>query len=91
MCSRNHAVFLVIDRFNPKEQQYKLQFQVHTSRFDFVFLIQVCHDGDYPFEYLESYDDHCGWGFDTDQVWAVRWERLDGTDCLSSGKHMLNG
>ncbi|KAK7717149.1 hypothetical protein SLS63_010768 [Diaporthe eres] len=92
VCSRNSAVFLVIDRFNPKEQQHKLQLQVHTRGFDFLdFLIQICHYGDYTFHYLACYDNHCGWGFDTDQVWSMRWEWLDRTNCLSSGEHMLNG
>lgn len=90
--SRNRAIFLVIDRNIPEEQQHKLQFQVHTRDFHFfIFLIQICHDGDYPFDYLARYDNHCGWGFNTDQVWAVRWERLDRTNRLSSGEHMLNG
>ncbi|KAI7788284.1 endoglucanase-5 [Diaporthe eres] len=90
--SRNRTVFFVIDRIDPEEQQHKLQFQVHPRGFNFfVFLLKICHDGNYPFDYLACYDNHCDWGFDADQVWAMRWERLDRTNCLSSGEHMLNG
>lgn len=91
MRSRNRTVFLVIDLISP-EQQHELQFQVHTRGFDpLVFFIQICHDGDYPYDDLARHDNHCGWGFDTDQVWAMRWKWLDWTDCLSTGEHMLIG
>lgn len=90
MRSRNCAIFLFINRIDPEEQQHKLQFKVHARRFDLFDFIQVCHHGDDLYDDLAGHN-HCGWGFDTDQVWAMRWKWLDWTDCLSTGEHMLIG